>query len=542
MYTPIILGTGLAGYTQLSRTRDAQQENYAKSAQVARDTQHFKNKMASVQTVDDLMEDRQLLRVALGAFGLDEDLNNRAYIRKILESDLNDSKSLANRLADKRYLAFAKAFNFSGEAPNAPATRNATDVALDLSTIRKVDDLLNDKDLLAATLKTVGIEDGLNNDYFLRKVLTSDVNDPTSFVNRLGDSRYVELAEAFDFPSKAPRFDSVFGFVETFRGRVEDLQTPEDLLGDDELLETALGIFGLEDDIYRTDFLTDVLNSDLYDETSFANTQEDGRYAAFAKVFGFAERADAELNGYTFDSKLQDFIDKIDNPSNGDIVSRQDLSDNVRVMLASIDFFGLPKRDDRIDFANRIINSDRNDPFSLVNSVSDERYRVFHDAFDFQEKPEGRTYPDGFAEAVVANYLDRQFEISVGEQNDTMRVAMAMERELNTLVNSSKSNDSRWYGVMASKPLRDVFETVLALPSDSFGALDVERQLNDFKAKAESFFGTDKLGDFLQEDKLSELRRMYLVRKDAQGYSTTSTANVVVSLLANSVPQNGLLG
>ena len=195
-----------------------------------------------------------------------------------------------------------------------------------------------------------------------------------------------------------------------------------------------------------------------------------------------------------------------------------------------------------MDFANRISRSDRDDPLSLVNSVTDPRYRAFHDAFDFEPKPEGRSYPEGFAEAVVENYLDRQFEISVGEQNDTMRVAMAMERELNNLLSNSQSNDSRWYGVMASKPLRDVFETVLSLPSDSFGALDVERQLNDLKAKSQAIFGTDTLADLVTEDRLSEIRRNYRVRKEAQGSGSTSTANVVVSLLANAVPQNGLLG
>lgn len=542
MYTPIILGSGLAGYNYLSRTRDEQQETFAKSAQVSRDTQHFTDKMAQVQTIDDLMEDRQLLRVALGAFGLDEDLNNRAFIRKILDSDLADNTSLANRLADKRYLAFAKAFNFNGDSAQTPGTRTADEVALDLSNVRSVDDLMQDRSLLRASLKTFGLEGDINNTYFLRQVLESDVTDQASFVNRLTDPRYVELAEAFDFASKTHRPDSVFGFVDLFRDRVEDLQTAEDLLQDEELLSSALGIFGLQDDIYNVDFLTDVLNSDLYDDASFANSLDDGRYAAFARVFDFAERAAAEAGGYTFDNRLQDFIDKIDNPGNGEILTKKDLSENVRVLLASTQFFGLPQRTDAIGFANRIIASDRNNPVSLVNSVSDERYRAFHDAFDFQPEQEGRTYPDGFAEAVVQNYLDRQFEISVGEQDDTMRVAVAMERELNTLLTTAKSNSSRWYGVMASKPLRDVFETVLSLPSDSFGALDVDRQLNDFKAKAKAVFGTDDLAQLATGDQLQDIRRRYLIQKEAQGYTATPAGNVVLTLLSQAAPSNGLLG
>ena len=541
MYTPIILGNGLAGYNYLARTLDEQLDTFAKSSQVARDTQHMRDEIAKIETIDDLMNDRQMLRVALGAFGLDEDLNNSAFIRKVLESDLNVSTSLANKLSDKRYLAFAKAFNFGGTSAITPASQSAEQVALDLSGIKTVDDILGNRSLLRASLKSLGLEESISNTYFLHQVLESDPDDPSSFVNQLADKRYVALAETFGFAEKNKRSDSVFGFVDLFRDKVDALQTADDLLNDSELLASALGIFGLEGDKYNTAFLTDVLNSDLYDPASFANQLDDGRYAAFARVFDFAEQAAALAGGYTYDSRLQNFIDKIDNPSNGEVKTKADLSNNVRILLATIDFFDLPPRDNRVELVNRVIASDRGDPYSLVNSLSDERYRAFYDAFDFAPEQTGRTYPEGFADAVVRNYLDRQFEVQIGEQDGTMRIAIAMQRELENLLANTTTNNSRWYGVMASEPLRDVFETVLNLPGDSFGALNLDRQLKDFKARAVATFGTDELSELGSGELLKEIRSFYLLRKEAS-LTSTASSNPVVILFAQTASTGGLFG
>jgi len=105
-FSPLLFGSGTAGYAYLTRTREDQQARLAATGEVARDTAALKDRLESIQSSDDLMDDRALLKVALGAFGLDEDLDNRAFIKRILDSDLSDGTALANRLADKRYLAW----------------------------------------------------------------------------------------------------------------------------------------------------------------------------------------------------------------------------------------------------------------------------------------------------------------------------------------------------------------------------------------------------------------------------------------------------
>ncbi len=118
-FQPVVPISGYAGWRFLERTMESQQEAFKQSTQVSRATDYFRENIAKVRTTDDLLEDRQLREVALGAFGLDDDINNIAFIRKVLDDGTTDSEALANRLSDKRYLEFSEVFGFGDSAiPN----------------------------------------------------------------------------------------------------------------------------------------------------------------------------------------------------------------------------------------------------------------------------------------------------------------------------------------------------------------------------------------------------------------------------------------
>jgi len=119
-FQPLVGQGGYAGWRLLARTGETQKALVARDPQVARDAAHVREKLGKVGSADELVSDFRLLRTTLSAFGLEADANNRFFIRKVLESDLSDSKSLANRLSDKRYRALAEAFRFgAGAGPSA---------------------------------------------------------------------------------------------------------------------------------------------------------------------------------------------------------------------------------------------------------------------------------------------------------------------------------------------------------------------------------------------------------------------------------------
>ena len=111
-FTPALPLPGYAGWTFLKRTLPAQTQALQASPEIRRDEAYFREKIGSINTAEDLVKDRRLLKVALGAYGLDADINNRFFIRKVLEGGTLKEGSLANRLADKQYLKLADAFGF----------------------------------------------------------------------------------------------------------------------------------------------------------------------------------------------------------------------------------------------------------------------------------------------------------------------------------------------------------------------------------------------------------------------------------------------
>lgn len=100
---PAIPVGGLAGFRFLERTYDRQFAAFNNSPDVDREVQHFLEKAEEITTVDQLMADRRVLGVVLGAFGLDDDLDKRAFIRKVIEEGTLDGNAFANRLVEPAY-------------------------------------------------------------------------------------------------------------------------------------------------------------------------------------------------------------------------------------------------------------------------------------------------------------------------------------------------------------------------------------------------------------------------------------------------------
>lgn len=107
---------GLAGWRVLQRTEARHVDITARNATIQRATGYFRENLTARTSAEDLVGDYRMLQVALGAHGLDGDLANKAFIRKVLESDLGDRSSLVNRLGDKRYLKLAQQFQKRGSA------------------------------------------------------------------------------------------------------------------------------------------------------------------------------------------------------------------------------------------------------------------------------------------------------------------------------------------------------------------------------------------------------------------------------------------
>ena len=119
--------SGQTAYQVVKSRESAFVSKFEKLPTYKREVDYYKAEIKDIRSVDDLLKDRRLLKVALSAFQLEDEVDKKALIRKFIVEDPNDKKSLANRMLDPRWQKFAKAFHSLSKDGGA-AIRNAASV------------------------------------------------------------------------------------------------------------------------------------------------------------------------------------------------------------------------------------------------------------------------------------------------------------------------------------------------------------------------------------------------------------------------------
>jgi hypothetical protein len=186
-----------------------------------------------------------------------------------------------------------------------------------------------------------------------------------------------------------------------------------------------------------------------------------------------------------------------------------------RLLSVALGAFGLGEDINNRAFIRKVLEEGTTSRDALAMKLTDRRYREFSAAFGFGDAG-ARTGRAGFGQDIVEAYLTREFEIGVGETDETMRLALNLDRELPEIASRSVSDDTKWLTVLGNPPLRRVFETAFGLPQ-SFGALDLDRQLEEFKDRAARSLGIDSFTDFAEADQRAELTRRFLALAQIRG-------------------------
>lgn len=106
-YAVQVAGGGVLGWRFLKETGINQKSIMKKEVEFSAAERRMQNDRQKIGTIDGLLDNYNALKVTLGAFGLQGDIRNKSFIKKVLNSNIADPKSFANRLGDKRYLEMA---------------------------------------------------------------------------------------------------------------------------------------------------------------------------------------------------------------------------------------------------------------------------------------------------------------------------------------------------------------------------------------------------------------------------------------------------
>ncbi|TCO73357.1 DUF1217 domain-containing protein [Rhodovulum euryhalinum] len=252
-----------------------------------------------------------------------------------------------------------------------------------------------------------------------------------------------------------------------------------------------------------------------------------GGYAGWRFLERTMERQQEAFNKSTVVQRdLDYFAEKI-----GKVTNAEELVGDYRLLKVALGAFGLQDDIGSKFFIRKVLSEGTSARDALANKLADKSYFKLAEAFGFGGVGAPRTQEPGFAEEIAEAYRERSFEIAVGEQNDDMRLALNVERELTDLASNSSGDDSKWFSIMGSSPLRQVFDTAFGLPT-SFAAIDLDRQLEVYREKAEALFGSSDAAQFADPDKREQLIKMFLVRSEiSAGSAGYSSGQIALTLL-----------
>lgn len=191
--------------------------------------------------------------------------------------------------------------------------------------------------------------------------------------------------------------------------------------------------------------------------------------------------------------------------------SAAELVKDHRLLSVALGAFGL--QDDLANkyFIQRILEDGTESDDALANRLVDQRYRDLSDAFGFGPGAVRATSNSEKMAGILAMSRVQAFEVAVGEQDESMRIALTAERELQSLAVGTESDDAKWFSLMAMPPLRKMLETALGLPS-SFGRIDIDQQMKVFREKTGSVTGRTVVAQFADQDIREKMIRLFLVR------------------------------
>lgn len=393
-------------------TRVAQQPD------VARNAAYYRDHIGKVKTIDDLLKDSRLYQYAMKAYGLEDMTYAKAFMKKVLESDLSDANSFANKLTDKRYREFAAAFSFNGtDTPVAQSTHQTDEMiglytasvkrqveAIDDDTryynaviagVKTVDGFLNNDRLRTYVFQALGIDDSQWSRDTIKQVLSSEPTDPNSYVNttwvsRLGDINAQAAQAQADVNDASAKIASYTAQLSQPGADVPDLRakiTLEKIRYSKSASELtshndAITVIGRYVDLAGAfEFLPDgtlaagvsaqteanrtTMNSMFVNSKGAILLADDEQFMTFAiKQFRTSVYATSSIEGF------------VSTPSVYNFALRAVGLDPEKVSAATI---------------KAVLKSDPDDPKSFVHTLKDERYVALARAFNFDGKGNLRT-------------------------------------------------------------------------------------------------------------------------------------------------------
>lgn len=254
----------------------------------------------------------------------------------------------------------------------------------------------------------------------------------------------------------------------------------------------------------------------------------------------------------------------------GKVTSSDDLLNDRRLLQVAVKAFGLEEEINYRALLQRALNEGTSADDALANTMNDERYIKFSEAFGFGPGQSPLTSDTKAMQSVIDKFQSASFEEAVGEVDETMRTALFAKRamlevfgepdeddvsqlsvkeralkEFNDALEEINGEDEdaqgvtsvedQWEDIMKRDVLTEFFDTALRMPANT-AAMDEEELLATYRERAISVFGSDDPTVFFSADNKAETMAIYKTRATVNG-DTSSDITKTLALTENIMVQ-----
>jgi len=243
----------------------------------------------------------------------------------------------------------------------------------------------------------------------------------------------------------------------------------------------------------------------------------------------------------TYDRQLEAFNNSPQIKNDADYIkeklsepmSVEDFLGDQRLRRISLTSFGLDGEDWKVGFHRKVLDEVQDPESTFLARLNNPQYTRF---------AEGLNPVNGMialnssqVDQLAARFVAESFEVAVGEQDNSMRLSLNYQDEINELVTDGSSDETILFRLLGSVPVRTVLESALGIPAET-QKLPIDRQSEILNERLKSQFNLNSIQDLKNPETVERaVQRYQALQGLTQNAAAFTPAATALTLLGNAV-------
>jgi hypothetical protein len=210
-------------------------------------------------------------------------------------------------------------------------------------------------------------------------------------------------------------------------------------------------------------------------------------------------------------------------------MTTEEFLDDPRLLRVAMTAFDLSGEEWKKGFISKALKEAADPESTFLARLNNPQYTAFAQTFAATDGKIELT--EEIVQQIAANYNTAAFELSVGEVDDTMRLALNYQSEIKRIAGSGSSETTILYRILGDTPVRTLIEGATGLPQ-SIRSLDIDQQAEMLKSALQKSFGINNVADLASDEKVDKVVQRYHAMQSLSSttYAPSSAANALTLL------------